>query len=198
MPVSIFGALVALWAITGCGENDTGLTYPWDDRKVMCSMVIDDVGRRAPWGHIEREMARAQANNSVVMLHAHAPGGATSFAAIDRVLAMADAHHLEFFTYRDLVPGARPRAGLALAFDDHDIDMWFSTRDLLGAHRAHVTLFVTYWATRPAEQRAQLHTMASEGDDVEPHSVNHLNAPTYVAEHRDRRLPRRRGGALDR
>src|SRR6185295_10547199 len=100
-----------------------------------------------------------------------------------RVLDMAEIHHLAFLTFRELEPGAAPQAGLALAFDDSAIDGWFSLRDRLAAHRAHVTLFVTRWYSLDDSERAELRTLAEDGDDVEPHSVNHLHAREYVQDH---------------
>src|SRR5262249_29210410 len=100
-----------------------------------------------------------------------------------RLLTMAEAHRLAFLTFRQLTPGATPRAGLALAFDDNAIDAWFAVRDRLAAHGAHVTFFVTRWYSRSDAERAELRALADPGHDVEPHSHNPLHAPASVHDH---------------
>ena len=176
-------ALVAVCAALTACRDESGPIYPWDDRRILCSQPVDDISQTAPWGLVEDQMRDAEQTSSVLLLHAHTPGESITTAAIERVLAMADEHHLAFLTFRELVPGATPRAGLALAFDDNGIDAWFSVRDLLAAHGAHVTFFVTRWYSRSDEERAELRTLAGDGHDVEPHTVNHLHAPQYVRDH---------------
>jgi Polysaccharide deacetylase len=167
---------------SGC-RDEHWLTYPWDDRKIICSDSVDDLTQEAPWYLVADEMDLAQRTNSVLTLHAHTPGDSISVAGIEHLLAMAEEYHLAFLTYRELDPGAPPRAGLALAFDDNGIDAWFSVRDLLLAHHAHVTFFVTRWYSRTDGERAELRTLFDDGNDVEPHTTNHLHAPAYVRNH---------------
>ncbi len=175
--VVLVGAMLA-----GCHDEDW-LTYPWDDRRVLCSQAIDDLTATAPWDVVQDQMQVAEHTDSVLLLHAHTPGRSITTAAIKRVLIMAEQHHLAYLTYRELDPQAAPRAGLALAFDDSAIDAWFSVRDLLAAHGAHVTFFVTRWYSSTDQERGELRELADDGHDVEPHSVNHLNAPDYVRAH---------------
>lgn len=176
-------ALVAVCvALAGC-HDEHWLTYPWDDRRVLCSQSVDDLTQNTPWSLVEDQMQEAEQTNSVLLLHAHTPGDSISIAAIERVLAMAAAHRLAFLTFRELDPDAAPRAGFALAFDDNGIDAWFGIRDLLAAHVAHVTFFVTRWYSRSDGERAKLRSLFDDGHDVEPHTVNHLHAPQYVRDH---------------
>jgi hypothetical protein len=175
-------ALVAVVALAGC-HDEHWLTYPWDDRRVLCSESVDDLTHDAPWARVEDQMWEAELTDSVLLLHAHAPGTSISRAAIERVLTTAETHHLDFLTFRELDPAAPPRAGLALAFDDNAIDAWFGVRDLLAAHGAHVTYFVTRWQTRSDGERAELRALFDEGHDVEPHSTSHLNPLDYVRDH---------------
>src|SRR5258705_5823625 len=128
-------------------------------------------------------MLEAAQTDSVLVLHAHAPGRTIRTETIERVLALAERRGLAFLTFRELDPAAPPRAGLALAFDDNAIDAWFGVRDLLAAHGAHVTFFLTRWYSRTDRERAELRMLAGDGHDVEPHSVNHLHAVDYVREH---------------
>jgi hypothetical protein len=181
--LGLAAALVATCAaLAGC-HDEHWLTYPWDDRRVLCSQAMDDLTSDAPWELAEDQMLEAAQTRSVLALHAHVPGESISTAAIERILTMAERRGLAFLTYRELDPAATPRAGLALAFDDNAIDAWFGVRDLLAAHGAHVTFFVTRWYSRTETERAELRMLAGDGHDVEPHSVNHLHAPDYVREH---------------
>jgi hypothetical protein len=174
--------VLASTMLAGC-HDEHWLTYPWDDRRVLCSDPIDDLTETAPWDVVEDQMQVAERTHSVLLLHAHIPGVTISIAAIERVLVMAEQHHLAYVTFRELDAGASPRAGLALAFDDNGIDAWFGVRELLAAHRAHVTFFVTRWYSRSDQERGELRQLADDGHDVEPHSVNHLHAPDYVRAH---------------
>lgn len=178
-PTAGAAVIAALAGLAGCAD----LTYDWDDRRVLCSQPVDDISDHTPWGVVEDGMLQAEALRAVLLVHAHVPEVTISIAAIERLLAMADAHHLAFLTFRELQPGATPRAGLALAFDDNAIDAWFGIRDRLAAHGAHVTFFVTRWYSRSDAERAELRTLFDAGHDVEPHSVNHLHAPAYVQDH---------------
>jgi len=175
--VALTGALLA-----GC-HDEHWLTYPWDDRRVLCSDSIDDLAAAAPWDVVEDQMQIAERTRSVLTLHAHTPGVTISLAAIHHVLVLAEQHHLAYVTFRELDARAAPRAGLALAFDDNAIDAWFGVRELLASHGAHVTFFVTRWSSRSDQERAKLRQLADDGHDVEPHSVNHLHAPDYVRAH---------------
>lgn len=166
-------------ALSGCAD----VTYDWDGRRVLCSTVVDDISDSTPWRMVEDGMIEAEALRSVLLVHAHTPEVTISIGAIERLLAMAESYHLAFLTFRELQPGAKPRAGLALAFDDNAIDAWFGVRDRLAAHGAHVTFFVTRWYSRSDAERAELRMLADAGHDVEPHSVNHLHARDYVRDH---------------
>lgn len=176
------GLLLACLVLAGC-HDEHWLTYPWDDRRVLCSQSIDDITATAPWDVVEAQMQLAARTDAVLLLHAHTPGVSITVDAIRRVLVMARQHRLAFLTFRELDAQAEPRAGLALAFDDNAIDAWFGMRELLAIHRAHVTFFVARWHSRSDAERAELRALADDGHDVEPHSVEHLHAPDYVQAH---------------
>ena len=173
--------LAACALVAGCMRDDR-LAYTWDDRQVLCSDTIDNMHQDAPWHLVEDELRAARDERRVALFHAHAPGATIDERAIRHVLEVADRYHLEYFTYRDLVPG-RPRAGLALAFDDNAVDAWMSMRDLLAEHHAEVTFFVSRYSLITDQQRAEIDQLAADGNDIEPHSVMHLHAPKYVADH---------------
>ncbi len=159
------------------------LAYAWDDRKVLCSAPIDDVQKADKTWVLLKELTRASLVHHVALMHAHDPGKTVNVETIDKLLGMADQLGVATVTYRDLVPGDHPVAGLALAFDDHDVDDWLKLRPVLAAHHAHVTFFVCCWSTLTADQRAGLATLAAEGHDIEPHGVAHRAAREYMKDH---------------
>jgi len=168
-----------------CGDNKHQpdyLGYSWDDRRVLCSAPIDDSTQPLNWTFIEHEMQLAFERNFVLILHAHVPTETIALDTLERVLATADSHDLEFFTFRELVPGDA-RGGLALAFDDNSADQWMFARDVLNAHHAHVTFFVSAWGEMTPLGHQEVGILAGDGHDIEPHSVHHLHAMDYVAAH---------------
>ncbi|HWU90705.1 MAG TPA: polysaccharide deacetylase family protein [Kofleriaceae bacterium] len=167
--------------VVGCGRSDA-LQYDWDDRRVLCSMSIDD-RTGASWERIEEQLALARDHGSVAVVHAHVPGETISLEQIDRVLERARREAIETVTFAELSPAGPPRAGLALCFDDHSIGAWYRIRHRLAAHGARVTFFVTRYHERTDEERAQLAELAAAGHDIESHSVSHLEPIPYAAEH---------------
>ena len=177
--------MAVAWLATGChGHEEHWLTFPWDDRGVLCSVPMDDLKEKVPWDLVEDQMALAEETGSVLTLHAHIPGVTISLAAIAHIFDLADAHHLAYLTYRDLAaPNPTPRAGLALAFDDETIAAWFGLRELFLARNVRLTFFVTKWEAASAREHEQLHTLFTDGHDIEPHSVTHAMVPAYVHDH---------------
>jgi hypothetical protein len=180
-------ALVAL-ALAGCGDTilpraSDYLAYNWDDRRVLCSDAVDDLVNLVNWPFVEDQLKIAHDRGWVTILHAHIPGTTVSRGALERVLSLANLHELELLTFRDLVPTAPRHGGLALAFDDNSPDQWMTIRDLLAAHHAHVTFFISRWQDMTPIQHQELGILAEDGHDLEPHTVNHLHAPDYVAQH---------------
>ncbi len=173
----------AVWLLVAACHPEGYLQYGWDDQRVLCSNTVDDLTHEGPWDLIDSELELAHNRGSVSLLHAHEPGRTISRGAIERLLAMADSYELDYITYRELAATSPHRGGLALAFDDQYIDAWYDARDLLDAHHAHVTFFVTRFYSRTDDERAKLAQLAAEGHDVQPHSVDHLNAVDYVDAH---------------
>ena len=106
-------------ALLAACHDEHWLTYPWDDRRVLCSDTIDDLRAAAPWDVVEDQMEVAERTRSVVTLHAHIPDVTISLAAIHHMLVLAEQHHLAYVTYRELDASAAPRAGLARALHDN-------------------------------------------------------------------------------
>jgi hypothetical protein len=153
------------------------------DRFVWCAFGIDTRPKRHPRAdEIAQALQRAKLEGTTLHLFAHVPGGTVDLATLERVLAAAAELGVELTTYDELstreVPGS-----LALSFDDSDVASWTSIRPMLLKYHAHVTFFVTFFLGFTAAQRAQLHQLAVDGNDIEYHSTNHLDAAKFTAEH---------------
>jgi len=176
-------AAITALAATGCIDNNAEYLYEWNQDRVVCSAPFDDEHAPGDLGFVADTFRLAADRGAVATLHAHIPGTTISTAWLETVLQEADANQLTYLTYKDLAT-ASPGAGVALAFDDEAIDAWYDTRDQLADHDARVTFFVTRWqASWNAAGRDKVHALAALGHAVEPHSVNHLHAQAYVAEH---------------
>jgi peptidoglycan/xylan/chitin deacetylase (PgdA/CDA1 family) len=171
---------VLVIALSACEFNDA-LYFGWDDRRVLCAQSLDDfvylIDLQRVLGHLDD----AAAHQEVYSVYAHVPGMTISYELIDRLLDEAVSRHLSFVTYHDMLDPSNPRGGLALAFDDARVDEWFSLRDTLRRHGAHVTFFVTRYHEFSEQGRAELAQLAADGHDIEAHGVDHLNATAYAA-----------------
>jgi peptidoglycan/xylan/chitin deacetylase (PgdA/CDA1 family) len=70
-----------------------------------------------------------------------------------------------------------------LSFDDQAVDTWYAARPMFAAHGARVTFFITRYWIFSAQGRDELHQLAADGHDIEAHTIDHLRAPDYVADH---------------
>jgi len=169
---------VAACVMAACHDEDW-LQYSWDERRVLCSQSVDDMTQDPEWDSARDQLDLARDNQSVALLHAHVPGETVSVAGLERFFDDVAARDLEYVTYPELVAGER-RGGVALGFDDQNVESWDAIRELLRTHGARVTFFVSRFAGLNEEQRALLAGLASDGHAVEAHSVNHLNAETLI------------------
>jgi len=161
-------------------ERDTRLSYLWDERQVLCSKPVDDLSNPVDWGRVEQQFAQAAQQQWVALVHAHKPSITISVDAINRVLDLADEHHLAYLTYKELSAGT-PRAGVAISIDDDDVDGWITIlQPLLAAHHAHVTFFVTRWPKLDQVRLVELAILAADGHELDAHSIDHVNAVEYV------------------
>jgi peptidoglycan/xylan/chitin deacetylase (PgdA/CDA1 family) len=150
---------------------------------MRCAVDIDTVTRN-DYASIDTGLDRAAARGEVLELFAHVPGTSVSWDAVEHVFAGAAARGLAFVTYADLARGDVPAGGaLAFAFDDDHVDAWMEGRPTYAKYGVHLTLFVTRYARLQDSERADLKLLASEGHDIEPHSVSHQRGPLYVEEH---------------
>lgn len=181
-PWALVAAVVAL-GLGGCHDDDW-LQYSWDGRRIVCSHSIDDLkADPESWGTISDQLETAQRRGSVALLHTHIPHVTVSEARLRAVFELARRRGLELVTYADFTEEAPPRAGLALAFDDHAIDAWFAARELFAEYGARLTFFVSAYFQTTDEERAKLRQLAAEGHSIQAHSVRHLDARAYVRAH---------------
>jgi peptidoglycan/xylan/chitin deacetylase (PgdA/CDA1 family) len=188
MPVRAAAAVALLvLACSGCGPESIADTdevfYDWDGRRVLCAIGLDPVSGNSV-DSVLGGLERAAERDEVLMLFAHAPGSHVPFDRLEAVLARADQLGLDFLTARDLAldPGP-PRGGLALSFDDSDVDAWVSARELLRQYGAHVSFYVTRFDRLTIARRAALHELAADGHTIEAHGLRHRVAPDYVEEY---------------
>ncbi|HEY1815868.1 MAG TPA: polysaccharide deacetylase family protein [Kofleriaceae bacterium] len=174
---------LGLIALAACGDNIGKLAYTWNDDPMLCSTPVDDYEEAPNWSKIDDQLADAAHYGWVALFHAHVPGETVTRATLDRLFSDADAQHLEYAEFRELVPSTTPHGAIAFAFDDDSPDAWASVTDILEAHHARITLFVTRWNGIDDAGHAEIAQLAADGADVEPHTVNHIHAPDYVVQH---------------
>lgn len=177
-----FRLAVLVLLVASCTVSDS-VYFTYDDRQLLCGMPIDDYQVAENWDRLQARIDNAVEQNWVLNVYAHSPGVTISMATLDRAFSMFERAHLPFMTYADLDPAAPPRPGVVFAFDDDGIETWTAAQPLLARYRARVTLFVTRYDLFTPEQRTQLHALADAGHVVEAHSMRHLEAAVYAAEH---------------
>jgi hypothetical protein len=163
------------------GDVD-GAFYDWNARQVHCAVDIDSSAHN-DLASIDSGLDRAAERGEVLELYAHHPGVTVSWHTIEHVLAGAQQRGLQFFTYSDLAHGAAPAAGLLLSFDDKWPEAWIEGRDLFRQYGAHVTFFIAYYPTFSADDKQLIRDLASDGHDIEAHTITHARGPSYVEAH---------------
>lgn len=126
---------------------------------------------------------RAKARGEQIHLYAHHLGVTIPLDFLDQVFQHANEIGLPFVTYRDLAGGAQPGAAIVMSFDDQWIDSWYAARPMFAAHGVRATFFVSRFYLFSDAGKEELHALADDGHDIEAHTVNHLRAPDYVADH---------------
>lgn len=170
-------------AFAGCRtpvEDLDPIFYDGDARHVHCGANIDD---KSPFDTAEilRALDRAGERGEVIELYSHKPGRTVSLERIEAVVAYAAEIGLAFYTYADLA-ARRSGPGLALSFDDRDVEGWTGLRPLFASYGARVTFFVSGYPYFDDGVRGQLRQLAADGHDIAAHTVDHVNAPSYVEE----------------
>ena len=163
------------------GDLD-GVFYNGDGRVVHCAVDLDRSTGNS-WASIDTALDRAAERNEVVELYAHRPGLTVPLVTIEHVLAGARDRNLAFVTYADFAGGGGTGPGLALSFDDSGVSYWIEARPLFQRYAARVTFFVSRYAKMSDDEHGLIRELASDGHDIEAHSVLHLRAPSYVEDH---------------
>lgn len=172
--------------LAACAQVDIaeldGPFYDGDGRSVHCAVDLDTTADNSD-ASIDGALDRAAARGEVIELYAHKPGITVPLDRLERVLAGARDRGLGFVTYADFAAGAGTGPALALSFDDSAVATWLSAQPLFDRYGARVTFFVSRFDVFSATARAQLHELAAAGHAIEPHSVKHERAPSYVEQH---------------
>jgi peptidoglycan/xylan/chitin deacetylase (PgdA/CDA1 family) len=96
------------------------------------------------------------------------------------VIARAAELGLDFVRYDQLEPGGPARGGVALSFDDTDVQSWLDARPVFQQYDVQATFFVSRYDTFDDDRKAQLRTLGGDGHAIEAHSILHLRATDYV------------------
>ena len=172
--------------IPGCGDNKLANTpfFAWDrDQRAVGAYDIDHLAPdNAP---LLAAIDDTTLHDEVTVFYGHAGPDATLPETIDAILTRADEDSLPIYTFEDLVAGAGgpSQAGIALSFDDTEIDDWWAWQEIFDRHHARATYFVTEYYMFTDEGRTRLHALYDAGHAIEAHGVHHERAETYIAEH---------------
>ena len=150
----------------------------WNGGPMHCAVDFD-TSTRNDLPSIESALDRARDRGEIVELYAHDPGGTVAWSQVEAVLAGARDRGLAFYTYADFL-AAPSGPGIALSFDDAHVADWIAGRDMFARYNARLTFFIAYFPTLSATDRDNLHVLAGDGHDIEPHSINHHRAPDVV------------------
>lgn len=172
--------------IAACSHDriaDTDEAYfQWNDDRVLCAAGFDDV-RGNDLDSIVEGLARASARGEVLILFGHKPGRDFPVALVDDMLTAADDAGVPLLSFEDLQQPGGNGPGLALTFDDAHVAEWHALRDVLSAHDARVTFFVTRFANLSPTNVARLQDLRADGHAIEAHGANHLDAAAYTERH---------------
>jgi hypothetical protein len=179
-------AVVALvGAGAGCGaptldEMDNVYSHG-AERPVVCAMNIDDKNQIGE-AELGQALDRARGDGTILHVYAHRPGDTLDVRSLEELLAGAVSRGLPFVTYRELLVGVTG-GGLALSFDDHNLEAWTATEPLFARYDARVTLFISSYHVFLDSERTMLRALEAEGHDIEYHSTHHDDARSYTADH---------------
>lgn len=175
--------VLALVASACAGPASDDFFFAYDDRQLLCGVPLDDYLVPEDWDELRGHIETAVHERWVLNVYAHSPGITIAPATLERALSLFDAAGLPYLTYRDLDPDAEPRAGVVFAFDDDGVDSWTSVRPMLARHGVRATLFVSNFAGLDGKHRAALHRLEEDGHEIESHTVHHVEAAVFAAEH---------------
>ena len=164
-------------ALTACTGNYDHIFSRGADHDVLCGLTIDNK-KTVSNDSIATFLDRAQAESEIVHLYSHKPAGTVDESTIEQVIGGAADRNMSFVTYREIIDGTGTE-GLALSFDDHDLDGWHALRPLFDLYGAKATFFVSAFHTLTPEEIVKMRDLAADGHGIEYHSTAHENAEQY-------------------
>ena len=148
------------------------------DPQVLCSEALDGAGVDPTYWRLDDQLAHA---TGVKLFLGYVPGVQLKISTLERVLSEARDYRLPVIRYDQIADTHEP--AIAIAIDDNAIDDWYALRPLLAEYNAHLTFFVSRWYLQGPQQLDELMQLAADGNELEPHTVNHLQPLDYVAAH---------------
>jgi len=173
-------------AIAGCGDNvnpdferyDQDPYFHWDGQPNVGAYGLNDLAAK-PLEVILDKIDHL--DDRVMVLYGHASTPGVTRETLAAVFERAREAGVDTLTFADLARGGAKRSGIAVTFDDTEIDEWFGLRDLFATYDARATFFVSEYGDFTEDGRAKLHQLYAEGHDIAAHGLHHLNICTYTA-----------------
>jgi hypothetical protein len=178
---------LAVVVVAACGDNalpdfkdnDQDPYFRWDGRANVGAYGLDKLTPE----ELELILHRIDAlDDEVLVLYAHAFPDGVATATLDAVFARARDAGIDTLTFADLARGGPKRPGLAVTFDDLEIDAWYGFRDIFTRYDARATFFVTRYQEWTDDGRQKLHVLYAEGHDIEAHGVHHIKIGDYTGD----------------
>lgn len=79
--------------------------------------------------------------------------------------------------------GTMNEPGIALTFDDRNIDNWYKFLPVLDSLHVPVTFYISSYHLLSHEQKNKLKIMAAHGHEIGYHTTNHVDVAKYTAKH---------------
>jgi hypothetical protein len=180
--------MLALVVVAGCGDGelpdfkayDQDPYWPWDGQANVGAYPLDGIKPHA----LDLILHRIDAlDDRVLVLYGHEGFTSTSRETLEAVFDRAREDGVDILTFADLAAGGPRRSGIAVTFDDMEIDAWYGMRDLFANYDARATFFVARYPEWTDDGRQKLHTLFDEGHSIEAHGLHHVDICAYTAEH---------------
>jgi peptidoglycan/xylan/chitin deacetylase (PgdA/CDA1 family) len=180
--------LVAVFVVAACGDNelpdfkgyDQDPYWHWDAQPNVGAYGMDHLRP----DELDLVLHRIdELDDRVLVLYGHTGEQGVSPATLEAVFARARGAGVDLVTFGDLARGGAKRPGVAVTFDDMDIDAWYGLRDIFARYDARATFFVTRYPEWSDDGRQKLHVLFDEGHAIEAHGLHHVNVCVYSAMH---------------
>lgn len=179
---------IASLLLAACGDNglpdfkanDQDPYWHWNGQPDVGAYALDELTPKA----LDLILHRIDTlDDRVLVLYGHTGFQGVSRETIEAVLARAREDGVDLVTFADLARGGPHRAGVAVTFDDMEIDDWYGMRDLFAQYDARATFFVARYPEWTDDGRQKLKVLFDEGHSIEAHGLHHVNVCAYTAEH---------------